>query len=270
MDDEKFVLNKSNIIVLVIDAILFILVLVSIILLVNSFKEESGLPELEVTKERTSTSFSRTTTEETTTTTTTTAKRDLVSPYYDVNVDNILNDELLTKNNITNEEALSVANMLYEVASKILNISDNSLLDIKTTIEYAKEGEIDSLINNDIHYGIIYNGESLLKKVFTEYYVLNINNLKINGTKAFINNNGTYYRMENKLSNVDIITNSFILSKDYNYKYDNKNIYASMNYYKTNYKEEGYSSPVYKTMNMRLLYEYGRWRINEINFPLMD
>ena len=265
MDDEKFKISKSNIIVLIIDIVLFILIIISIILLVNSLKDESKLPNLEVTKERTSTSFIRTTTEEIIPTTTTTTRRNLVSPYYDINVDSILNSDLFTRNNLTNEEALEVVKSLYEIGSQIFNTSDYSLLDTFTTIDYAKEGEIDAIENNGVKYGIIYNGDALLNKCFTKYYMLSITSSKIGGNKVILNKNGNYYRMENKLGNVELVINDFNITS-----LSEKNITASMLYYKSNYKEEGYSSPVYHRMSMKLMFESGRWKIQEFKYPLVD
>ncbi len=167
MDDEKFRLSKLNIIFLVVDIIIFILTIVSVVFLVNSFKEENELPNLEVTRERTSTTNTTTTTEYVPSTTTTTTRRNLNSPYYEVNASTILNEELLKKKELTKEEALIVMKTLYETVDKIFNISDNSLLDIATTIEYVKEGEKDVITFEDNKYGIIYNSDELLKKCFS-------------------------------------------------------------------------------------------------------
>ncbi|MCH5167080.1 MAG: hypothetical protein J1F35_04220 [Erysipelotrichales bacterium] len=265
MDDEKFKINKTNIIVLIVDIVLFVLVIISIILLVNSFKDESRLPNLEVTKERTSTSFIRTTTEETTTTTTTTTRRNLNSPYYDVDVDSLLTSELLTKKNLTNEEALEVSKSLFDIASKIFNTSDNSLLDIETTIDYAKEGEIDAITIDGTKYGIIYNGKSLLEKCFTQYYIYEFYNIKIAGNRVIRENKDNYYRVENKLDNVEVVVNDLSVSSVLG-----STITANLLYYKSNYKEEGYTSPVYQKMTFKMIYEYGRWKINEFKYPLVD
>lgn len=266
MDDEKFRLSKSNIIVLIVDIVIFILVIVSIVLLVNSFEDESDLPILDVTKGRTSTSHERTTTEETTTTTTTTTRRNLNSPYYEVNVDTFLTDELLTKSNVSNEEALEIMKILYNGVDKIFNTSDNTLLDIATTIEYVKDGEKDVITSDDMKYGIIYNGETLLKKCFSSYFLYNeIGKYKINNKKLFLKRGDDYYRIENTLGDVEIVVNDFVVTN----KLSNS-ISANMRYYKSNYKEMGYSAPVYQMMSYRATFELGRWKLVEINYPLTD
>lgn len=266
MGDEKFRLNKTNIIILFVDIVIFILVIISIVLLVNSFKDESELPTLEVTRERTSTSHERTTTEETTTTTTTTTRRNLSSPYYEVNVDSILTDELITKASVTNAEALEIMKKLYGVVDKIINTSDNSLLDIETTIEYAKDGERDSITYDDSKYGIIYNGGTLLKKCFSNYFMNNeIGKYRINTKRLFLKRGDDYYRIENKLGDVKIEVIDFVITNK-----TTSSISANMRYYKSNYKELGYSSPVYQLMSFSATYEVGRWKIVEIDYPLAD
>lgn len=266
MDDETFKINKSNILFIVIDVVIFALVIVSIVLLVNSFKDESDLPDLEVTKSRTSTSVLRTTTEYVPPTTTTTARRELNSPYYNVDVNNLLTDEILKKNDLTNEEALEVMKTLYSTVDKIFNTSDNSLLDIATTLEYVKAGENDVITVNDNKYGIIYNSDALLKKCFSNYFMINeIGKYKYNNNRLFIKRNDNYYRLENKLGDVHVEISEFVITNNYS-----GHIEANMRYYKSNYKEMGYSSPVYQLMVFKATYELGRWKISEIDYPLCD
>ena len=202
MDDEKFRLSKLNIIFLVVDIIIFILTIVSVVFLVNSFKEENELPNLEVTRERTSTTNTTTTTEYVPSTTTTTTRRNLNSPYYEAST--ILNEELLKKKELTKEEALIVMKTLYETVDKIFNISDNSLLDIATTIEYVKEGEKDVITFEDNKYGIIYNSDELLKKCFSNYFLLNeIGKYRFNQKRIFIKRDNEFYRIQNILGNIE-------------------------------------------------------------------
>lgn len=266
MNDDRFKLNKSNIILIIIDIVIFILVILSVILLVNSFKDESNLPDLEVIKMRTSTSVKRTTTEYVPPTTTTTARRNLTSPYYDVNVDSILTEEILKKNAVSNEEALEIMKTLYNTVDKIFNTSDNSLLDIATTIEYAKDGEIDSILVDNNKYGIIYNSENLFKKCFSNYFLVNeVSKYKYNNNRLFVKRDNNYYRIEDKLGDVKLEVTDFVITQNYT-----GHIEANMRYYKSNYKEMGYSSPVYQMMHYRATYELGRWKIAEIDYPLCD
>lgn len=266
MDDEVFKINKSNILFILIDVILFILVIISIVLLVNSFKDDSDLPALEVTRAKTSTTGIRTTTEYIPPTTTTTAKRNLNSPYYDINVDEILKDEILKKENLTDEEALEVMKILYATVDKIFNTSDNSLLDIATTLEYVKSGEKDVITVEDKKYGIIYNSDALLKKCFSNYFLVNqIGTYKYSNTRLFVKRDNDYYRLENKLGNVTLEISDFVVTSHYT-----AHIEANMRYYKSNYKEMGYSSPVYQLMPFKATYELGRWKIAEIKYPLCD
>ncbi len=266
MDDEKFRLSKLNIIFLVVDIIIFILTIVSVVFLVNSFKEENELPNLEVTRERTSTTNTTTTTEYVPPTTTTTTRRNLNSPYYEVNVSTVLNEELLKKKELTKEEALMVMKTLYETVDKIFNISDNSLLDIATTIEYVKEGEKDVITFEDNKYGIIYNSDELLKKCFSNYFLLNeIGKYRFNQKRIFIKRDNEFYRIQNILGNIELVKSDFIITQ-----LSSSSIEANMRYYKSNYKELGYSSPVYQLMNFKATYERGSWKITSIDYPLTD
>ncbi len=265
MDDEKFKLNKSNIIFMVIDIVLFILVVISFIFLAKSFGEESLLPDLEITQDRTSTKSPRTTTTSTTTTTVPATKKSLNSPYYNLDPNTLLTSELLTKKELSKDEAMEVMTLLYETGSKVFNTTDNSLLDIATTIEYAKEGEIDKVVIDDVNYGIVYNGNDLLKKLFTNSYLYALNNQRIKGKSVFKVKNNNYYRMENKLSDVELV----IVNKNIDF-YSTASITANITYYKSNYKEEGYTSPVYKKFIFEAFYEENRWKLSEFKFPLLD
>lgn len=265
MDEEVFKLNKLNIIIIIVDVILFILVVISFILLANSFGSEEELPNLEVTQDRTSTVNPRTTTTTTTTTTEVTTRKNLNSPYYNVDPNSILTNELLTKHNLNNEEAMQVMDILFEVGSKIFNTSDNSLLDIATTIDYAKEGEIDKVVIDDTNYGIIYNGDALLKKCFSNNFIYFINNKKLDGKSVIRLRNNNYYRMENKLNNVELVLVNKTLET-----LGTSNIKVNMTYYKSNYKEEGYSAPVYKKFTFEAYFEGNRWRLSEFSYPLLD
>lgn len=160
---------------------------------------------------------------------------------------------------------MEVMTLLYETGSKVFNTTDNSLLDIATTIEYAKEGEIDKVVIDDVNYGIVYNGNDLLKKLFTNSYLYALNNQRIKGKSVFKVKNNNYYRMENKLSDVELV----IVNKNIDF-YSTASITANITYYKSNYKEEGYTSPVYKKFIFEAFYEENRWKLSEFKFPLLD
>lgn len=263
--DDKFKLNKLNIIFIIVDILLFILVVISFIFLAKSFGEEVELPNLEVTQDRTSTQSPRTTAEITTTTTEVTTKKNLNSPYYNLDPNTLLTSELLLKQNVSKDEAMEVMDMLFDIGSKVFNTTDNSLLDIATTLEYAKEGEIDKIVANDINYGIVYNGNDLMSKLFTNSYLYDINNRKIDGKSVIILKNNNYYRMENKLGDVELV----LINKSVEVL-GSSNLSASITYYKSNFKEEGYTSPVYKKFTYEAFYEGGRWKLSEFKFPLLD
>lgn len=265
MDDEKFKLSKLNIGFIVMDVVLFILVVISFILLSKSFGDESGLPNLEVTEGRTSTKNAKTTTTTTTSTTVITTRKNLNSPYYNLDPNSLLTSELLIKHNLNNDEALEVMSILLETGSKIFNTSDNSLLDIATTIDYAKEGEIDKINLDGVNYGIVYNGDALFKKGFSNNFIYNLNSKKIDGISVFYKKNNNYYRMENKIENVELV----IINKNLDLL-GTSNLKANITYYRSNYKEEGYTSPVYKKFTYEAIYEGGRWKLSEFNFPLLD
>lgn len=265
MDEERFKLDKINIIILIIDVLLFILVVISFIFLAKSFGNESELPNLEVTKDRTSTISPKTTMTTTMSTTTTTTRKNLNSPYYNLNTNDILTSELLTKQNLNKDEALEVMNTLFDIGSKITNLTDNSLLDIATTIEYAKDDEIDKITVDNINYGIIYDGNALFKKCFTNNFIYNLSNNKLNGNSIFKVQKGNYYRMENKLGNIELV----LINKELDLLSPSL-LRENIVYYKSNYKEEGFTAPAYKKFTFEAFYENGRWKISEFNFPLLD
>jgi hypothetical protein len=137
-DYEKFKMNKSNVIMLVITSILFIILLVvSVMLGVSLKKPNQGLPSLNITQGRYTT---RSTTAGTGTTTTTTTKvRRESSPYYEVDVDSLLNDEIYKKRELSREEALKVGQGLFEVVNPLYDFTDNSLFDTEAVVNSVKE-----------------------------------------------------------------------------------------------------------------------------------
>lgn len=262
-DEDKFIINKSNIVMIIITSILFILTIITAIFLYKSLSNEvKPLPNLETTQGRTSTISSRTTTILTTTTQTTTIPPSS-SPYYKVNVEEILNNDILTKKDITKEEASEIAKIMFDFLNKFYNISDVSLFDITSVIKYAKEGESDKITYRNATYGEIYNGNEIIAKAFSKSKQYLITGYKYNNDFIIVKENNKYYRLENKISQFDLVFASIIVEK-----YNDNNIKANIRYYYSNYEEEGYTSPVYKSLTLELVYENDRWKTYNYDFPL--
>lgn len=263
MFDEDFEINKSNIVVLIITIIILIALIVTGIFLINTLNTPvEGLPDLEITKGRTSTLHPMTTTTTTTTTTVVTTTRPLKSPYYDVDVKSLLNDPLLVDDSLNREEATKIFNTLYNVSNSVFNISDNSLLDIDTVVKHAKPKEKDMIVINGSKYGEIYNYNGIMEKLFDSSGFYLINKYTYKGEKIIVEKDGKYYRLENKLGNSVPVIASTSIKTFTQYRID-----GVVRYYMADYKDQGLSSPVYKEMNITLLYNNGRWRIREYNFP---
>lgn len=266
MEDDKFKLSKSNYINIGILIACIIFLIISSLLLISSLKnEKSELPYLNITKGRTSTSEIRTTTDQTTTTTTTTAFVEMFSPYYNVDVNSLYTEDLFTKANVNKTEAKEIITMAMKYANQIINPSDNSLLDISTTISHAHAGEIDMKEMDGHKYGIVYNGHELFNKLFYSLYTKTLNNKYINNVKVFDIGKENIYRVENTLGDLSIEINNVELDV-----LTTSEIYGIITYYKSNYKEEGHSSPVYKKVTLKLIYSDGRWKVFEYKYPLFD
>ena len=161
-DEDKFVLNKSNIVMIIITSVLLIISIVLGFFLYKSLRNEvKALPDLETTLGRTSTISKRTTTIETTTTVTTTIPPDK-SPYYKVDVNNILTDEILTKENISRDDAKKIVEVMFDFLNKFYNMGDDSLFNITDVIKFAHEGETDKITYKDATYGEIYQGKEII------------------------------------------------------------------------------------------------------------
>lgn len=264
MEEDKFKLNRSNIIFIVIFSILLIILIVVSVLLYRSFsKPIEGIPDLDITHGRTSTVSTMSTTMTTTTTTTTTTKA-LSSPYYTIDVDSILNSDLLTKQDLTRSEVTEVAQELYDFANKFYNINDNSLFDIKTTVQNAKSNEKDKIVIDGHNYGQMYNFEAIENKAFNSDMAYKIFDVEYDGVPVIIENDGSYYRLEGSDSDIYPIFASISLSS-----YNQREIQANISYYMSNYREDGYTAPVYKSVTITLRYDE-RWQIYSYEFPLYE
>ena len=201
-DYEKFKLNMSNIFMLLITGVLVaILVLVSLMLYKSIKKPTGGLPQLNITHGRGTTKSTLASTY--TTATTTSKKINTESPYYDLDVDSLLKDDIYSKRELTREEAFQVGNDILGVIHKLYDITDYTLFDTEAVVTGAKEGELDKFVNKDITYAQLYNLDKFLEKFYVKQSRKDLFNLKINNSNAFIHDNDRYYRMTNtKWSNL--------------------------------------------------------------------
>ena len=262
-DYERFKLNKSNIIMLVLTiTLLVILIVVSVMLYYSLKKPNQGLPTLNITQGR-NTTHSTTAGTGTTTTTTTKVIRE-ESPYYEVNVDEMYNEELYTKRDINRDEALTIGEGLFKLINSLYDFTDNSIFDIDTVMNSAKEGEPDIVIERDVKYGELYNFEAFAEKFITKQTRNMIYNYKYKDKKVFYKTDGKYYRMVNTegTSNVKIVDITLI-------DYSQYNINIKVRYYNENYKELGYTAPNYSFVNCQLSYE-DRWKVRSYKSPLYD
>jgi len=260
-DYEKFKLSLSNVFMLTLTlALLGVLILVSYMLYQSLQKPNDGLPTLNITQGRNTTES--TTAGSATTTTTTTKKIRTESPYYELDVDNILKDEIFTKKQLSRDDALKVGEELFKVVFPLYNYADNSLFDIDATINGAKEGELDAITVKNVSYGELYNFEAFLEKVFSSSNRSSIYNLRYNKTNVFIKEDGHYYRMKSPVKSVNMVI------ADYNLvSLTSNNLNIQIRYYNSNYKELGYTAPNYKTMNLTATFEE-RWKVSSYDCPI--
>lgn len=262
-EEDKFILSKSNIVLIVISSILLITtIIISVFLFKSLSNEVKPLPDLETTQGRTSTVSSRTTTSETTTTVKTTIPPSS-SPYYTVNISDILSEDILTKQDITKEEAQQILTILFNFANKFYNMGDDSLFNISNVIKYAKDNETDKIEFKGNKYGEIYNGTAIIEKAFIKRFHYLVTNNSYKRAAVIYKNGDKYYRLENQLSNFEVVFASISIDK-----FESDYIKSNIRYYLSNYEEEGYTSPVYKSIPLEICYENGRWKIKSYVFPL--
>lgn len=266
MFDEDFKIDKSNVLMLLITlGILIVLIIVSLILINSLSKPVEDLPDLEVTKGRTSTLSSRTKSTTTTTTTKVTTTRAPGSPYYDIDVDSLLQEEILTKEKILRKDAEEIIGILYEFANRFYNLSDNSLIDVEYTINNVLLNDNDVIVIDGNRYGIIYDYEKLIDKLIASDRQYVLNHISYNNIDVFVKQDGNTYRLENKIGDVYPILAS--LSVD---KFSSTEIHGFVRYYMSDYAEQGHTSPVYKQTKFNLKFEDGRWKISEYIYPAFE
>lgn len=263
-DDEKLVLNLSNIVMIIITVIMIIiLIIVSISLNKSVHREVNKLPELTTTQGRLKTTS--TTIKTTKTTTTTTKKINKNSPYYDISVKSLLNDDIYSKNNLNDEEAKNVLKGLLNITNNFYCISDYSLFDSEAVLKGVKDGENDVIIYDNHKYIELYEFDEFINKFFDKRFMYNLENIKYNNNKILIEENNKYYRIENILGNIKPIFN------DINITYNHEGIIKSqIRYYHSNYLDLGYTSPDYKLTDFELRYVDNRWKVDSYAYPLYE
>ncbi|MCR5224298.1 MAG: hypothetical protein K6C11_04045 [Bacilli bacterium] len=263
-DYERFKLNKSNIIMLVITSILLIIIIVVSVLLFKAVKKPaSGLPTLNITEGRYTTQ-STTASTATTSTTTTKAKRE-ASPYYEIKPEEYLTEELFTKQDLNKDEALKVAQQLFELTNKLYDITDNSLFDIDILLQSVKDGEKDMYIEKDTKYGELYNLQPFLDRFFVRQTRNMIFGYKVNNKYVFLREGDKVYRLSNIIGDAPlVIVDSSVQD------YTPYNITLKIRYYNSNYKQMGYTAPNYSYVNFYIAYEDGRWKVKQYVSPIYD
>lgn len=262
--EDKYKLSSTNIVLIVVLSCIVILDAIVVIMLAVSYNDDDfDLPELVVTENRTSTKYKTKKTTETTTSTTT--KQIIMdSPYYSIDL-SLLDRDIYTKRDLSNDEVKTLVEEVISLQNKIMDISDNTLLNIDNVIKYAKDGEKDKLVVDDNEYGIIYNSNEYFSKIYTNLFLRRIGDKKYKSKNVFYLDGDTYYRIKNNFGNNSIT----IVEKKVN-KITSEEINASYIYYKNNYRDDGYTSPVYNETSIRIIYDNGRWKVHEYTYPLYD
>lgn len=266
MFDEDFKIDKSNVIMLLVTLIiLVILIIVSICAIVSLSKPIKDLPDLEITRGRTSTISQKPTTTTTIPTTKVTTTRKAGSPYYDIDVDAILNEEILTKEKILRSDAEEILKVLYEYANKFYNIADNSLIDSEYTLNHVLDGDKDVLTIDSDRYVMVYDYSNLVDKLIVSESHYMVTYVKYDGSYVFIKENGSYYRLENKIGNVYPVLASINVKS-----FNSSRIEGVVRYYMSDYLEQGHTAPVYKESTIVLRFTNDRWKIYSYIFPTYE
>ena len=270
MIKDEFKFTKLNIILIVFNVILVILCILAAIQLIGSLHDKNEkAPELLTTADKSSTreaNLTRTTTEETTITTTK-KQGNLNSPYYDYNIDELFNNELVSKEKITTtNDQKALVKIYFDILCYLYDVTNDDLINTSYLLEHVKPGERDSVTYNNHKYGIIYNGPALMKKLFFDM------NWKASYTKYMSENvpiilekDGNFYKLENTIGNSIVHIDSYSLSSNIS----GDTIYGKVIYYNTNYKELGKKTPEYKSVKLELKYKTAdkMWKVDSFDFP---
>lgn len=270
MLQDKFKLSKMNVILILLNVLLVILVIVAAVQLITSLKDTSHeIPDLETTAGKSSTreADATTTTSSETTTTTTKKRGNETSPYYDIDLGSILNEELVTKKQLNQEEKSTLGAQFFKVLEGIYEGSDDDFINVTFLLTKAKDGEKDKLVKDNHEYGLVYNGKEVFKKIF-DYNILYLIGNYENEDKVrvllYINDTDEYYKMGSTTGKKSyVVTNTQVVgtgSDTFKYK---------VIYYDADYKEKGNKSPVYESSEISIKYDSSikRWMIDNFSFP---
>ncbi len=270
MIKDEFKFTKLNIILIVFNVGLVILCVLAAIQLIGSLRDKNEkIPELLTTADKSSTragDLTNTTTEETTITTTK-KQGNLNSPYYDYNIDELFKDELVTKENITTtSEQKALVKIYFDILSYLYDVTNDELINTSYLLEHVKPGEKDMIIYNNHKYGIVYNGEALLNKIF--FYSKTAGRpikYMSEGLPIILEKDGNVYKLENTIGKSILHIDSYSLSSNMS----GGTINGKIIYYNTNYKEQGLKTPDYKSAMLKLKYktEDKMWKVESFDFP---
>ena len=263
MDDDKFRFTKTNIIMILITFASLIVLGISILFLTKSFKNPvNPLPDLDITEGRTSTKQPRETTTAETTTTTTTVAVPQFSPYYKVNPEDYISEELVKNMSLTKTEKLELGKQYFMFFMSLYNTSDYTIFNTEAVLKNVKPGELDVIDYKGHKYAEIYNGNDLVKKYFTGNQRALFSGLSYDKIEIFLFENDKLYRVENITATAQPVFSNIELKNS-----SATTLTFDIKYYMSNYKEEGHTAPVYKNANIILKVKEDRWLIERFKYP---
>lgn len=266
MDEDKFSLNKSNKIMIIITSVSLVILGISIIFLTNSYsKPIKELPDLATTEGRTSTKYAKETTTETTTSSSTTTKAPDMSPYYKVDTSVYFDSELLTKNNLSKDEKNKLIKQFYDFFSSLYTFYDMSIFKTDIVLNNVKSNENDVITVDGHKYAEIYDGMNIMEKYLSPNITNSIKGISYNGVQIFMIENKKLYRVEPlEVKGKTVLTDLSIVSAT------QSDIVAEIQYYMSDYKENGLSAPVYKKSKISIEYVDKKWTMNMFKCPLFE
>ena len=263
MDDDKFRFTKTNIIMILITFGSLIVLGVSILFLTKSFSDPvNPLPDLDITEGRTSTKQPRETTTAETTTTTTTTAAPTSSPYYRINPEDYISEELVKNMQLTKTEKLELAKQYFDFFMALYNTSDYTIFNTEAVLNNAKPGEKDVIEYKGHKYAEIYNGNEIMKKYFTGNQRALFSGVTYDKIEIFTFQDDKLYRVENITSTAHPVFSTIELTKS-----TALTLNFEIRYYMSNYKEEGLTAPVYKNASIVLKVKDDRWLIERFKYP---
>lgn len=269
MIKDEFKLTPLNIALIVVDILLVLIVIAAAIQLIGSLNDSNDtIPDLRTTAGKTSTKEADLTTTTSTEEYTTTTKKqgNPNSPYYDLVVNDLLTDELFKKNSgLSKADQTKIIEAYFNVLCDIYDYADNDPINIEYLLEHVKAGENDILTANNHRYGIIYNSNELFKRVFYSTTGVNYTNYKSNDVPILVLKDGNYYKVEPLGEKSSFVVDSYTIYSTMT----SSMIYGKVVYYDSNYKEQGLSTPEYKSIKINLKYDNTNkvWKILNFEFP---